>query len=37
MTMTMAVRLKRGRQMMVPVAGKKDRGEDRVNENKNKV
>jgi hypothetical protein len=33
----MAVRLKRGRQMMVPVAGGKDRGEDGANEDKDKV
>jgi hypothetical protein len=37
MTTTMAVRSKRGRQTMVPVAGKKDSGEDGANEDKDKV
>jgi hypothetical protein len=37
MTTMMAVRLKRGRQTMVPVAGKKDSREDGANKDKDKV
>ena len=37
MMMMIAVRSKRGRQTMVPVAGKKDSGENGVNKDKDKV